>query len=50
MIYNQNSEFDFFYNEESKFYKVIIHRNGNDISEVFNDYNKAINFLYGVLV
>lgn len=50
MIYNHNNEFDFFYNEETQFYKVIVHREGNDIIEVFNDYNKALNFLYGVLV
>lgn len=50
MIYNQNSEFEFIYNEESEFYKVIIHRNGNDIIEIFDDYTKALNFLYGVLM
>jgi len=50
MIYNNNSEFQFFYNKESDFYKVIIYRNGNDLIEVFDDYNKALHFLYGVLV
>ena len=50
MIYNQNSEFEFIFNEESEFYKVIIHRNEYDIIEIFDDYGKALNFLYGVLV
>lgn len=50
MISNHNNEFELIYNEESKIYKVIVHRFNYDIIEVFNDYNKALNFLYGVLV
>jgi len=50
MIYNSNSEFQFFYNEESKYYKVVVFRYNNNIDEIFDDYNKALNFLYGVLV